>query len=64
MPAISPTPVVSEKNIISVTVSSYDGDLDGLVADFTSDLMEILTNNGIKDVFIRIVDVLYTSDNE
>ena len=55
---------MSEQNIISVTVSSYDGDLDGLVADFTGDLMEVLTNNGIKDISIKIVNISYTPDNE
>ena len=55
---------MSEKNIISITVSSNDGDLDGLVADFTGDLMEVLRNNGVTDVSIRIVDIASTPDDE
>ena len=55
---------MSEKDIITITIGQYDGDIDGLVTDFTSDLVEVLTDNGIKDISIKIVDILYTSDNQ
>ena len=63
VPTSSPTPVVSEKNIISVMISSH-GDLDGVIADFTGGLMKLLTDNGIKDISIQIVDISYAPDNE
>ena len=55
---------MSEKDIINVTFGSYDGDLVSLIADFTSDLMKVLTDNGIKDVSIKIVDISRTPDNQ
>ena len=51
------------KNIVTVTIDSYDGDLGGLAADFTDELIQVLTDNGINDVFIKIVDISYTSDD-
>ena len=45
-------------------VSSYDGDLDELIADFTGDLRDVLNNNGITDASIVVVDISYTADNE
>lgn len=54
---------MSEKNIIIITIGQYDGNIDGLVADFTDDLMEVLTDNGIKDISIKIVNISITSDN-
>ena len=49
-------------------ISSYDGNTDQLVADFTGDLMGILNNNGITDdVSIQIIRISYSSvssDNE
>ena len=55
---------MSEKNIITVTFGSYDGDLVSLIADFTGDLMKVLTDNGIKDVSIKNVDISHTPDNQ
>ena len=58
MPTISPTPVnsvVLEKYIIFVTISSYDGNLDDLVTDFTNELRMVLSYNGIKDASIQII---------
>ena len=55
---------MSEKNIVTITIGSHDGDIDGLVVDFTDNLKKILTNNGITDVSVQIVDVSYTPDNE
>lgn len=54
---------MSKKNIISVTVDSYDGDLESLVADFTSELMEVLNNYGIEHISIRIINISYTTEN-
>ena len=55
---------MSEKNIITVTFGSYDGELVSLIADFTGDLMGVLTDNGIKNASIRIVDISHTPDNQ
>ena len=55
---------MSEKNIITITFGSYNGDTVSLIADFTDDLMEVLTDNGIKDVSIKIVDISHTPDNQ
>lgn len=64
-PTISPPPDVAEESIVYVMISSYDGNTDGLVADFTGDLMQILSNNGITDdVSVQILKISYTSDNE
>lgn len=62
-PTTSPTTDVPTKNIVTVTIDSYDGDLGGLAADFTDELIQVLTDNGINDVFIKIVDISYTSDD-
>ena len=55
---------MSEKDIINVIFGSYDGEIVSLIADFTSDLMKVLTDNGIKNVSIRIVDNSRTPDNQ
>ena len=60
---INPTPVAPKKNIVTITIDSYDGDLDGLVSDFTDELMQVLTDSGIDDVSIRVVDISYTPDD-
>ena len=53
-----------EENIVYVVITSYDGSTDGLVADFTGDLMEILTNNEITNATVQILKISYVSDNE
>ena len=55
---------MSEKDVITITIGQYDGDIGELVDNFTTDLAEILTDNGITDVSIKIVNISYTSDNQ
>ena len=58
-----PTPVVPKKSIVTITIDSYDGDLDALVVDFTDQLTQILMDSGIDDAAIQIVDISYTPDD-
>lgn len=58
-----PTPVLPKKSVVTITVDSYDGELDAFVVDFTDELTQILMNSGIDDAAIQIVDISYTPDD-
>ena len=58
-----PTPVLPKKSVVTITIDSYDGDLDVFVVDFTDELTQILMDNGIDDAAIRIIDISYTPDD-
>ena len=58
-----PTPVVPKKSVVTITIDSYDGDLDALIVDFTDQLTQILMDSGIDDAAIQIVDISYTPDD-
>ena len=52
-----------KKSVVTITIDSYDGDLDALVVDFTDQLTQILMDSGIDDAAIQIVDISYTPDD-
>ena len=58
-----PIPVLPKKSVVTITIDSYDGDLDAFVVDFTDELTQILMDNGIDDAAIQIVDISYTQDD-
>ena len=63
MTVLRPTPVVPKKSVVTITIDSYDGDLDALIVDFTDQLTQILMDSGIDDAAIQIVDISYTPDD-
>ena len=58
-----PTPVLPKKSVVTITIDSYDGELDAFVVDFTDELTQILVNSGIDAAAIQIVDISYTPDD-
>ena len=56
--AIVPTPVVSRRNIIAITLNVNDNDdLQVLRAEFVAELTMVLDDNGIKGVSIQVFDI-------
>ena len=58
-----PIPILPKKRVVTITIDSYDGNLDAFVVDFTDELTQILMDNGIDDAAIQIVDIAYTPAN-
>ena len=58
-----PTPVLPKKSVVTITIDSYDGELDAFVVNFTDELTQTLMDNGIDDAAIQIVNISYTPDD-
>ena len=58
-----PIHILPKKRVVTITIDSYDGNLDAFVFDFTDELTQILMDNGIDDAAIRIIDISYTPDD-
>lgn len=52
-----------KKSVVTITIDSYDGDIDALITDFTDQLTQVLIDSGIDDAAIQIVDISYTPDD-